>query len=158
MPRFNFKSGTCCGPFTPCRGSTKERVLALAALSSSDGGQDPVDGAIRAAVEGRRATDALRVLKFVLFDPATKISGAMVGDQRGGEQRVVKGAFTAVVSLDRPSPDAIAISKELEGKGFGVLAVASGLPNAMKLAGLIALSDPPRPDKRLSNGISELHQ
>ena len=36
-----------------------------------------------------------------------------------------------------------------------MLAVASGLPNAMKLAGLIALSDPPRPDS--TTLIAELH-
>jgi P-type E1-E2 ATPase len=34
----------------------------------------------------------------------------------------------------------------LEAKGFWVLAVAVGPPAAMKLAGIIALSDPPRSD------------
>jgi H+-transporting ATPase len=48
-----------------------------------------------------------------------------------------------------------AIAKELEGKGFRVLAVAAGPPAAMKLAGLIALSDPPRADSAAL--ISELH-
>ena len=38
----------------PLPGFDEERVLALAALASSDGGQDPVDGAIRAAVAGRQ--------------------------------------------------------------------------------------------------------
>ena len=35
---------------------------------------------------------------------------------------------------------------ELEDKGFRVLAVAAGPTTAMKLVGLIALSDPPRKD------------
>jgi H+-transporting ATPase len=35
---------------------------------------------------------------------------------------------------------------ELEARGLRVLAVASGPPAAMRLAGFIALSDPPRPD------------
>ena len=44
---------------------------------------------------------------------------------------------------------------ELEAKGFRVLAVAMGPPTAMKLAGLIALSDPPRADSAAM--IAELH-
>ena len=130
----------------PLAGFDKERVLALAALASSDGGQDPVDAAIRTAAAGITASGALKVLKFVPFDPATKMSEATVEDQAGGVQRVVKGAVAAVAGLDRLSPEATALAKDLEGKGFRVLAVASGSPDAMKLAGLIAFSDPPRPD------------
>jgi H+-transporting ATPase len=121
-------------------------VLALAALASSDGGQDPVDGAIRSAALGKKASDAPKIIKFVPFDPGTKMSEATVLDSGGGTRRVVKGAFTAVIGLVQPSPTATAASKELEGKGFRVLAVAAGPPNAMQLAGLIALSDPPRKD------------
>ena len=128
----------------PMPGFDEAHILALAALASSDGGQDPVDGAIRSACVGNAVSDTLKMIKFVPFDPATKMSEAMVEDQAGGTQRVVKGAFAAVIGLTSPSSDAIAASKELEGKGFRVLAVAAGLPNAMKLAGLIALSDPPR--------------
>ncbi len=47
------------------------------------------------------------------------------------------------------------MASELETKGFRVLAVAAGPPAAMKLAGLIALSDPPRPDSAAL--VSELH-
>lgn len=130
-------------------------VLGLAALASSDGGQDPVDGAIRTAAAGKTVSDALKVIKFVPFDPATKMSAATVEDQAGGTQRVVKGAFAAITGLVPPSPDATAASTELEGKGFRVLAVACGLPDAMKLVGLIALSDPPRTDSTAL--IAELH-
>ena len=129
----------------PLAGFDKERVLALAALASSHGGQDPVDGAIRTAAAGITAS-GLKVLKFVPFDPATKMSEATVEDQAGGAQRVVKGAVAAVAGLDPLSPEATALAKDLEGKGFRVLAVASGSPDAIKLAGLIAFSDPPRPD------------
>jgi H+-transporting ATPase len=120
-------------------------VLALAALASSEGGQDPVDEAVRAAA-GKAVADAPEMTAFVPFDPATKMSAATMRDRAGGTQRVVKGAFAAVTGLAPPSLDATAASKELEGKGFRVLAVAAGLPDAMKLAGLIALSDPPRKD------------
>jgi H+-transporting ATPase len=58
----------------------------------------------------------------------------------------VKGAYAAIVSLAPPSAIGIAAAQELEGQGFRVLAVAAGPPTAMKLIGLIALSDPPRTD------------
>jgi H+-transporting ATPase len=130
-------------------------VLALAALASSDGGGDPVDGAIRAAAAGKVVSDAPKMISFLPFDPATKMSEAMVADSNGGTQRVVKGAFAAVIGLAQRSSTATAASDELERKGFRVLAVAAGPPGAMKLAGLIALSDPPRPDSAAL--ISELH-
>ncbi len=139
----------------PMPGYDEAHVLALAALASSDGGQDPVDGAIRAAAMSKAVSDAPKLLKFVPFDPATKMSEATVDDSSGGTRRVVKGAFAAVVGLTQSSPDAVSASKELEDKGFRVLAVADGPPNAMKLAGLIALSDPPR--KESAALISELH-
>jgi H+-transporting ATPase len=130
-------------------------VLALAALASSDGGQDPVDGAIRTAASGKAISDAPKLTKFMPFDPATKMSEATVQDPDGGTRRVVKGAFAAVIGLTEPSSAATAACEERERKGFRVLAVAAGPPNAMKLAGLIALSDPPRGDSAAL--VTELH-
>jgi hypothetical protein len=43
-------------------------VLTLAALASSDGGQDPVDAAIRAAAGAKPVTDAPQLVKFVPFE------------------------------------------------------------------------------------------
>ncbi len=122
------------------------QVLALAALASSDGGQDPVDAAIRAAASAGALTDVPRLVKFTPFDPAVKMSEATAVDAAGGPQRVVKGAFAAVVGLTHATPDVATAAHELEGRGFRVLAVAAGSPDAMRLAGLIALSDPPRTD------------
>jgi H+-transporting ATPase len=139
----------------PMPGFDEAHVLALAALASSDGGQDPVDGAIRSAALGSTASDAPKIIKFVPFDPGTKMSEATVQDSGGGTQRVVKGAFAAVIGLTQPSPTATAATEELEEKGFRVLAVATGPPNAMKLAGLIALSDSPRKDSAAL--VTELH-
>ena len=143
----------------PMPGFDPARVLILAALASSEGGQDPVDGAIRVAATGKNTGDTPHLVKFVPFDPATKMSEATVADSGGGTpggtQRVVKGAFAAVVSLTQPSPVATAAAAELEGHGFRVLAVAAGPPAAMKLAGLIALSDPPRADSAAL--VTELH-
>ena len=121
-------------------------VLALAALASSEGGQDPVDEAIRSAAKGKDAADTPKLTAFTPFDPATKMSEATALDSSGATQRVAKGAYAVVTALAETSPTAEASAGELEGRGFRVLAVAAGAPKAMKLVGLIALSDPPRED------------
>ncbi|WP_158800717.1 HAD-IC family P-type ATPase [Acidisoma sp. L85] len=121
-------------------------VLALAAVASSDGGQDPVDGAIRAAAASRTLPDAPKLINFAAFDPTKKMSEATATDPTGETQRILKGAFTIIVGLSQPAPTAAAAAKELEDKGFRVLAVAAGPAAGIKLAGLIALSDPPRAD------------
>jgi H+-transporting ATPase len=127
-------------------GFDESHVLGMAALASSDGGQDPVDAAIRSAAAQAAASDLPKLSKFVPFDSATKMSEATAVDPSGATVRVVKGAFDAVMGLEQPSPDASAKAAQLEAQGFRVLAVAAGPPEAMKLAGIIALSDPPRPD------------
>jgi H+-transporting ATPase len=121
-------------------------VLALAALASSEGGQDPVDEAIRSAAKGKDAADTPKLTAFTPFDPATKMSEATALNSSGATQRVAKGAYAVVTALAETSPTAEASARELEGRGFRVLAVAAGAPQAMKLVGLIALSDPPRAD------------
>jgi H+-transporting ATPase len=130
----------------PMPGFDESHVLGFAALASSDGGQDPVDAAIRSAALQVVASDLPRLSKFVPFDSATKMSEALAVDPGGPTVRVVKGAFAAVIGLTQSSPDASTIADQLEAQGFRVLAVAVGPPEAVKLAGIIALSDPPRTD------------
>lgn len=127
-------------------GFDEAHILGLAALASSDGGQDSVDVAIRAAALHKSANDLPKLTKFIPFDPATKMSEAMGAGADGAVVRIVKGAFTAVAGLAAATPDGSAIANTLEAKGFRVLAVAIGPPKAMRLAGFIALSDPPRSD------------
>jgi len=139
----------------PEPGFDEAHVLASAALASSEGGQDPVDQAIRAAAAAKAVSDAPKLITFVAFDPAKKMSEATATDAAGRPLHIVKGAFAVIVGLAQPSPTAAADAKELEEKGFRVLAVAAGPPTAMKLAGLIALSDPPREDS--AGLVTELH-
>jgi H+-transporting ATPase len=139
----------------PMPGFDQAHVLELAALASSDGGQDPVDSAIRAAAASNAVADAPRLIKFAAFDPAKKMSEATATDSTGNPQRIVKGASAVVIGLAQPSPTAAAAANELEAKGFRVLAVAAGNATPMKLAGLIALSDPPRSDSAAL--VTELH-
>ena len=130
----------------PMPGFDEPHVLGMAALASSDGGQDPVDAAIRSAASQTAASDLPKPIKFVPFDPGAKMSEATAVDSSGTTVRIVKGAFAAVASLTPSMPDALAAANELEAQGFRVLAIALGPPEAMKLAGIIALSDPPRTD------------
>ena len=138
----------------PMPGFDEAHILGLAALASSEGGQDSVDAAIRSAATHKPASDMPKLVKFVPFDPANKISEATATDTSGVLQRIVKGAFTVVVGLTTPAPYATTIADELEKQGYRVLAVAAGPPASMQLAGLIALSDPPRTDS--ASLISEL--
>jgi len=124
-------------------------------LASSEGGQDPVDEAIRLAASHKPAPNLPRLATFVPFDPGRKTSEATATDASGAGRRIVKGAFSAVAALTAPSPAAATIADEFEKQGFRVLAVAAGIPASVKIIGLIALSDPPRSDS--VSLISELH-
>ena len=138
----------------PMEGFDEARALGLAALASSEGGQDPVDEAIRKAASQKPGAALPRLTAFIPFDPARKTSEATATDEQGRAVRIVKGAFAAVVALAAPSPEAAAIASDLEKHGFRVLAVAAGVEGDVRVAGLIALSDPPRADS--SSLISEL--
>ncbi len=139
----------------PETGFDEVHLLAVAALASSDGGQDPVDMAIRSAATKNNTANLPKLTKFVPFDPSTKMSKATAVDANNGTLRVVKGAFAEVLKLTEPVPTAAATAHELEEKGFRGLAVAVGTPTPMRLAGMIALSDPPRTDA--AELIKELH-
>jgi H+-transporting ATPase len=123
-------------------------VLALAAMASSDGGQDPVDAAIREAAARQPIVETMRLISFTAFDPSNKRSEAMFEDSNGASRRVVKGAFSAIASLAPASATANTAAEDLQSQGFRVLAVAAGPAADMALVGLIALSDPARADSR----------
>jgi H+-transporting ATPase len=129
----------------PMPGFTSAQVLELAALASSDGGQDPVDSAIRLASSQKPIPNALRRTNFIPFDPEKKTSAATATDSNGAVQQIIKGAFESVNNVTTPSPDAAGVADELQKQGLRVLAVASG-PKSLQIVGLIALSDQPRDD------------
>jgi len=138
----------------PMQGFDAAHVLALAATASSDGGQDPVDQAIRAAAARQPLNHPLRCILFTPFDPAIRLSRATFASSNGAPEQVFKGALSALIAL-APSPPAEAAAQALEAQGFRVLGVAAGPPTAMRMAGVVALSDPPRDDS--AGLIGELH-
>lgn len=130
-------------------GVREDDVLALAALASSDAGQDPVDTAICSSARGKNCPIfQAKVLRFTPFDPATRTSEVLIADARGKEQRIVKGAPASIASLAPLEPSVTAELDTLTGQGYRVLAVAGGPPEHLTLMGLVALSDPPRPDSK----------
>jgi H+-transporting ATPase len=131
----------------PMPGYDEARVLTLAMLASADGGQDPVDAAIRAAGSQADEPNPPVLVTFIPFDPAKRLSEARATDDDGRSLRIVKGAYDTVIALAQASPSGSAAVDELEGQGFRVLAVAAGPPGeTLQLVGLVALSDPPRSD------------
>jgi H+-transporting ATPase len=128
-------------------GFDRARVLALAALASSEADQDPIDAAIRGTATTATAEHLVeRLVRFVPFDPETKTSAAFAIASDGRELRIVKGAFAVIAALAQAPAQARLLVDDLATQGNRVIAVAAGAPNALRLAGLIALSDPPRED------------
>lgn len=126
------------------RDCSETRLLELAVLASSQAGMDPVDAAIRSAA-GTLPGSTQR-LAFKAFDPGSKYAEAWIADTPGERIRVLKGAFAVVAALCKDDPSLRQAAEVLESQGNRVLAVASGTGAQMTLAGLIALSDPPRED------------
>ena len=136
-------------------GYTEEQILALAALASSDGGADPLDAAIRKASRPSNVAQ-WKLVSFTPFDPARKMSEAAVIDAAGESMRIVKGALAVVAVIAEPSPPAAVAVEELQAKGFRVLVVAAGSTEPLRIAGVIALSDPPREDSAAL--VVQLHE
>jgi H+-transporting ATPase len=131
---------------TAMQGFDRNRVLALAALASSEADQDPIDASIRAAAKATGGTPDERLLRFIPFDPSTKTSEACVSDRDGSECRIIKGAFEAITKVAETPAEARHLVDALAGAGHRVIAVAVGSSKSMRVVGLIAISDPPRVD------------
>ena len=133
---------------SPFPGFDRDQVLALAATASSAASGDPIDTTIRrvAAAALNATQPAMQVQRFVPFDPSTKMSEAVGMDAKGNLFRVVKGAFQALTAVAEMPPEARNIADDLARSGHRIIGVAAGPPTALRLVGLIALSDPPRED------------
>jgi H+-transporting ATPase len=128
-------------PYPP---SSEAELLGLAALASDEATQDPIDLALVAT--GNPPEDWRRV-RFEPFHPSTKRTTATV--QRNGQTLmvVVKGMPEVVAASCEQPPDTVRTDLQtLAATGARVLAVAAGPPGHLRLAGLVALADPPRPD------------
>ncbi len=126
---------------------TEDDLLRLAALACEESTQDPIDLAILIAARERHLLNQQpERLRFLPFDPSTKRSESVLLIN-GQTTNVVKGAPAVVASLTGATI-AVADLDELANHGCRVLAVASGPEGDLRLAGLVALQDPPREDSR----------
>jgi H+-transporting ATPase len=127
---------------------TQEELLRLAALVSDDATQDPIDLAIlQGAADRQISVDMAQRVDFTPFDPMTKRTEALVR-QNGHDLRVVKGFPQAVMAMTANGVDPTPDLDSLAAGGYRVLAVAAGQNGDLRLAGLVALQDPPRDDSK----------
>ncbi len=149
----------------PFPGYTREDVVRIASLASKEEGMDIIDLAV---IEyGKKIggdVHAYRQVSYTPFNPAIKRTEALV-EADGKRSRMVKGAAQVVMSLCRGldkknTEKANATIEEFSRKGYRTLAVAASdgddLEN-LRLAGLLPLSDPPRPDAASMIGEAKKH-
>ncbi len=133
-------------PFLPF---TESDVLSIAVAASDPATQDPIDMALIAAGKSRDIASGT-ILSFVPFDPATKRSESRL--LRDGRVWVaIKGSPDALESYCRDDSSRVRVAEErkrLAEKGDRVLAVAGGPEGAIRIVGLVSLSDPIREDSR----------
>ncbi|MBU6443202.1 MAG: HAD-IC family P-type ATPase, partial [Alphaproteobacteria bacterium] len=138
--------------------ASDDELLRSAALASDPATQDPIDLAILDAARTRNVlADAPSRLEFLPFDPANRY--ALGRYQRAdGELWVVKGAPHAVLALTGATPGASEAIDKFAASGARVFAVAEGdNRTTLRLAGLVALEDPPRADSAaLVKGLNDL--
>ena len=140
----------------PFPGYTKEDVVKMASLASKEEGMDIIDLAV---IEYAKKTgidfNAYRQVSYTPFNPAIKRTEAIV-ETNGKRFRAVKGAAQIAISmcrgLDKEDREkANRTIEEFSQKGYRTIAVAVSEGDDMdnlKLAGLLPLSDSPRPDSK----------
>jgi len=127
-------------------------LLTAGALASDEANADAIDEAVLAGAGAAGAgTDAFTRGAYTPFDPVKKRSEARATAPDGASWRVTKGAPQAVLALvgldERALHEVQAKVGELAHHGYRTLAVARAVGDGpWELLGLLALSDPPRPD------------
>lgn len=131
-----------CVPYAPYSDAD---VAALAAAASDEAQKDLIDAAVlRYARE--RGIAPIEQTAFTPFDPAMKRSSAKIV-WRGAEATVWKGALPALRPLLVLPPATLDRDVErLAASGARVLAVVLARGTTVEAVGLLAFSDPPRPD------------
>jgi len=133
---------------------SSEDVARLAALASRGEGMDAIDMSVIGYAKAAGIDfDGWEQVSYTPFSPGTKRTEAVV---RAGDRsfRIVKGAARTIIGMSRDNDEASAAEAEkaaegFSAKGYRVLAVAEseeGNSDRFRLAGLVAIADPVRPD------------
>lgn len=157
----NRLSVTDCIAFS---GYNKEDVMTMANLASKEEGMDIIDLAV---IEYAKSIGidigVYRQISYTPFNPSIKRTEAII-ETNGKRFRVVKGAAQIIISLCQ-SMDKDVINKatktieSFSQKGYRAIAVAKSEDNSdnIKLVGLLAISDPPRPDSKAMIDAARKH-
>lgn len=140
----------------PFSGYTNEDVVTTAALVSQEEGMDIIDLAVIGYAKSMRIdfTDYKRI-SHTPFNPSIKRTEAII-EVDTKRFKAVKGAAQIVISMCRgidkeDMEKANRTIDEFSRKGYRTIAVARSEGNDLdnlKLAGLLSLADPPRPDSK----------
>ena len=140
----------------PFSGYTNEDVVTTAALVSQEEGMDIIDLAVIGYAKSMRVdfTDYKRI-SHTPFNPSIKRTEAII-EVDTKRFKAVKGAAQIVISMCRginkeDMEKANRTIDEFSRKGYRTIAVARSEGNDLdnlKLAGLLSLADPPRPDSK----------
>jgi H+-transporting ATPase len=140
----------------PLNGYKNEDVIALAASVSREEGMDVIDLAvIEYAKNAGVGFHGYKQVSYTPFNPSLKRTEAVL--EAGGKPiKAVKGAAQVVMSLCRgidteTEEKAQGTIREFSRKGYRTIAVARSEgddPDNLRLAGLLSLADPPRPDSK----------
>jgi H+-transporting ATPase len=137
-------------------GYKQEDVAVLAALASQEQGMDLIDLAVIEHVKSIKADlVGYKQIEYAPFDPLKKSTEAII-ENNGKRFKVLKGAAQTIISVCSGSikENTDNINKtidEFSKKGYRTIAVARSQDsdiNKLEFAGLLALSDPPRPDSK----------
>lgn len=134
----------------PMEGFSEEQVLLYGALASQEANHDPIDLAfIKYAVDKGISQEGYVQKVFHPFDPKTRRTEAVI-EKDGKTFKVVKGAVNIIAELTKDDENSLnEKAKDYAEKGYRTLAVAVGENDeTLKIAGLVALYDMPRPDAK----------
>ncbi len=131
-------------------GFSRSKLLRLAALASDEATHDPIDLAIRDAAEATKPHyNKAQRLEFTPFDPATKRTEALIdrSDEAKKQIHVIKGSPHIISDMVEQDVDLGQTAEQFAANGDRCVAVAAAkVGKPLKMAGLLALQDPPRED------------
>ncbi len=130
--------------------SSDNEVILYGALASQEANQDPIDLAFIEEAKRRNLNITEYIQQsFKPFDPSTRRTEATIL-HNNDMIRVTKGALDVIASLcNMNEQDITSLNTKIETlarTGYRILAVAYNKGDGWKMAGIVGLRDPPRPD------------
>ena len=140
---------------------TEEELIQIASLCSRASDNDPIDNAILEYSDNHYInTEKYRTIKFVPFEPATKMSSATI-IYNGKTIDVSKGALSTITKKYNINKDTNSIlikkTNEFSKRNLRTLVVVKKSNNITDVLGILAMYDAPRPEsKTLINELRSL--